>query len=571
MVAIEGLSGANFSCNSFEETERSGLQILCNEAVRFTHAFTSSPMAQPALGSILTGELPSENGLRDNGRTFLTAKQLTLAEKLIPKHKRTLFVASAPTVKRYSRLHQGFENFNDDYELTANSIYRPIADSIRIFKNWLQNEVIGSSFFAVIHASDLLFPQVITQTELLESRARGPEGQFEEVDENLYLLFNHLKQNNLWNNTYIILTGLNGTTDSARNNEIPGANLFAENVSVPLFIKALKGREEIPHQWKVDAHVTLQDVGMTLEEIFNVSNEEPRSNNFRGASLMSLINGKSDTRFSNRPIMIESAWSTWALQTLPRISVRDSQWLVIFDKYPLLYNTLTDRAEVNRVSLKDSEYQLTVEQLAGLFVNPLPQGYEKPDALLNQEFLFARLLHENEGRFIETMLPQIRTFVQNNLQSETIRWLLVEQLIRRKKWDLIEEFNREWQDTLIQKVLELKSGNPSQITDYGCLDLLVKARGENALTPKNTCENKEFLLMVDWLFAPSSKKDLLLERFAVIAKYHALNLKLISFDLSRGGVVIGANTKKLKNILMFKLALGLPAFHKDASLLEKHL
>jgi hypothetical protein len=236
-----------------------------------------------------------------------------------------------------------------------------------------------------------------------------------------------------------------------------------------------------------------------------------------------------------------------------------------------LYNTLTDRAEVNRVSLKDSSYQTTIDELGALFVTPIPQGYEKPDPVFNEEFQFARLLVENEGRVIESLLPQINVIIQNNPESETIRWLLVDQLLRRKKWDLIEEYNNQWKDTLIQKVLDLRVERASAITEYPCLDLLTGVPERTSTNNKNICDNKDFLTMVDWLLAPPHKKDAMLERFSVIAKYHALNLKLISFDLSRGGVVIGANTKKLKNILMFKLALGLPAFHKDSGILEKHL
>lgn len=572
LIAIEGLSGANFSCNSFDEAERSGFQILCNEAVRFTHAFTPSPMAQAGLGSILTGELPIENGLRDNGRTFLTAKKETLAEKLILKSTRTFFVASAPTVKRYSRLHQGFESFNDDYGLSPSAIYRPIGESFVIFKNWLKNEVTLAPFFAVIHVSDLLFPQVVTQTELLEPRPRGFEGQFEEVDENLFLLFTHLKQNQLWNKSYIILTGLNGTTDTTRFNENPGSNLFTENVSVPLFIKSLKGREEIPHQWKVDAHVTLPDVGLTLEEIFSVPSTNNRTNTYKSASLLALIRGKSDVRFTNRPIMIESAWSDWALNNLTRFSVRDNQWLAIFDYNPLLYNTLTDRTEVNRISLKDSSYQTTLDELASVFTDPILQGYEKPDATLNEEFLFARLLVENEGRAVDSFLGQIQTVVKSNPSSETIRWLLIEQLARQKRWELIEEFNKTWKDPIVEAVLQFRKGTSTVKSDFPCLNLILGSQtSPKANIKTHDCGNKDFQLLYQWLTDLSVKKDLSLERFSIVYRQHALQLKLIFFDLSRGGVVLGANTKKLKDIVTIRLLLSMPHFQKEHSILEKRL
>jgi hypothetical protein len=571
LIAIEGLSSANFTCNSFEDSERSGFQILCAEAVRFTHAFTPSPMAQAGLGAILTGTPPRINGLRDNGRTFLAAKTITLTEKLIEQSVHTFFVASAPTIKRYSRLHQGFENFNDEYDLSYRNFYRPIGESFSIFKTWLHAEVRSEKFFAILHVSDLLFPQVITQTELLEPRPRGLEGQMEEVDENLYLLFTSLKQKGLWDKTYIAFVGLNGTTSNSRFNELPGTNLFAENVSVPLFFKPLKGREEIPHQWKVDVHVTLQDLGVTLEEIFKVSAGNRYAGRFAGKSLLPLINGKSSPAFNDRPIMIESAWGEWAAGLVPRFSIRNDQWLLVYDKHPLLYNALTDRNEINRVPLKDSSYSSTIEKLASLFEDPLPKQYEKPDISLNEEFRLTQILVDNEGRSIDTFLNELLPFIEGNPTSNIIRWLTLDQLLRQKKWDLIEELNQIWQDPLIQQVLAIKDEKLNSAVAEPCIDLLKTESIHWQATAKRQCHNNDFLMLADLLLATVDKKEALLDRYSIIFRYQALQLKLIYIDLSKGGIVFGANTKRLRELMMFRLALSLPRFQKEASLLEKRL
>ncbi len=571
LIAVEGFSGSNFSCSSFEESERSGFQILCNEAVRFTHAFAPSPMAQAGLGAILTGESPINNGLRDNGKSFLSAQTVTLTERLIEGRAHTFFVVSAPTIKRYSRLNQGFENFNDDYDLSYRKLYRPASESFSLFKTWIDNEVNHDTYFGVIHVSDLLFSQVITQNELLEPRPRGLEGQLEEIDENLFLLFNYLKQKKLWDKSYIILTGLNGVSSNSRFNELPGTNLFAENVSIPLFIKPLKGREEIPHQWKVDVHVTLQDIGLTLEEIFKVPPQSSHSGVFSGLSLLPLINGKSNPSFNNRPLMVESAWSQWALNLLPRYSIRDNQWLAIFDKKPLLYNALTDRNEVNRISLKDSAYQSTVDQLAKLFGEQPPEGYEKPDIAYSEVIRFTQILADNEGRPIDSYINEVRPYVENNPTSEPIRWLLVDQLIRQKKWDIIEELNTIWQDPMLEQMISLKEGSTFSSSGHPCLDLVPHNHAGNPNINKRLCVNNDFLTLIDLLNAPADKKEVLLDRFTHQFRYQALQLKLIYFDLSKGGIALGANTKRLRELMMFRLTLGLPKFQKEAAQIEKRI
>lgn len=573
LVAIEGFSGSNFTCSQYEEVERSGFNILCNEAVRFTHAYTTSPLSQAAMGSILTGELPLYNGLRNNDRSWLPAQTLTLAEKLIPSKAHTFFLVSSPTIRRFSRIHQGFENFNDDYDLNFRNLYRPIFDSFGIFKSWLQSEVGKDTYFSVIQVSDLLFPQVLTQNEMLEPRPAGFDGQLEEIDENLFLLFTYLKHQNLWDKSYIILTGLNGSTGNSRFNEPPGTNLFNENVSIPLFIKPLKGREEIPHQWKVDSHITLHDLGITLEDIFNVKSINHHLGPFKGISLLPLINGKSDPVFNGRPIMIES---NWAPKSNPRYSIRDDQWLVVFDKKPLLYNTLTDRNEMNRVSLKDSSYQLNVNYLESLFGESPPSRYEKPEIRISDEFRFTQILIENEGRPIDSYLNEIKSYVENNPKSDLIQWLLIDQLLKQKQWPLIEEFNKLWQDSMVNQVLSLKSGITFNGTKNECLTLLQTQKNNNLKTldyknSLNSCTSNDFILLINLLNSSIEKKEMLVERYSLAYKYTNLYLKLIYFDLSKGGIIKSTNLKKLREIMMHKLILGLPKYQKEATQIDKRL
>jgi hypothetical protein len=574
VIAVEGLSGTTFSCNPFEDLERSGFQILCNDAVRFTHAYTPSPMAQAGLGALITGTSPLRSGLRDNGQSFLRATTETLPEKLIQKKARTFFIASAPTIKRYSRLHQGFEVFDDDFDLSPTTLYRPISESFLHFRDWLKAEAKKDTFFGIIHVSDLLFPLVVTQNELLEPRPHGFEGQLEEIDENLYILFTYLKQEHLWDRTYIILTGLNGISNPARFNELPSTNLFSENVSVPLFIKPLKGREEIPHQWKVDVHVTLQDLGATLHDFFGVTTESDHASDpFHGVSLLALLNGKSNATLSDRPIMIESSWSHWALNLNTRYSIREGQWLAIFDKRPLLYNTLTDRNEVNRVSLKDSAYQSTVDHLASIFRSEVSLNYEKPDFVWSEEFRFAQLLQDNEGRFIESILTELRTIVSNNIGSETIKWLLLNQLVRQKRWDLIESFNLFWQDDLVRQILSFKNGLSSTSIKsnsvHPCLELLSADLANSTLGSKAQCNDPDFLLLIDLITAPADKKEPFLERLAMVLRHKLLKIQLIQFDLAKGGVVMGANTKNLKDSVLFRTVLSAPRLQKDAAQIYK--
>lgn len=571
IIAVEGLSGSSFSCHPFEESERSGFQILCNEAVRFTHAYTTSPMTQAGLGSILTGKAPLVNGLRDNGHTYLPAKAKTLPEYLFNKGVNSLFIASAPTVKRYSRLHQGFENFHDDYEFNNKTFYRPITESIKIFKHWMGAEVKNHSFFSVIHVADLLFPQVITQTELLEPRPRGIDGQLEEIDENLFSLFTHFKKNKLWDKTYIILMGLNGITTLSRLYELPGTNLYSENVSIPLFIKPPKGREEIPHQWKVDYHVSLQDVGATLFDVFNVQTPieaSPIEPILQGVSLLPLIKGKSDAKFTNKSILIESAWGTWFSSTSPRYSVRNDQWLVIFDKKPLVYNTVSDRNEFNKISTKDSSYKAILNRFEEYVDRIEKVPFEKIDTSINNEILFSQYILENEGNGALNVLHDFQPQIKNTSISENLQLLLIDQLLRQKNWVEIENLNHYWNNYLLNQIISLKENIFNDVDP--CLVLFnFQENPHNNTNIQRVCDNKNFVLLADYLKGPAERNESMIDQLVTIIRNYDLQLKIIYFDLAKGGVVIGANTSKLQEIITYKLLLNLPQFQREFQPIER--
>lgn len=573
VIAIEGLSGSNFACHPYEETEHSGFQILCNEAIRFTHAFTPSPLSQAGIGALLTGNAPLLNGLRDNGTTFLNAKTITLAEKLLKKDIRTFFIVSAPTIKRYSRLHQGFEIFHDEYDFSPKSFYRPISSSLQLFKNWVETDYRKQSFFGVIHVADLLFPSVATQTELLETRPKGIDGQFEEIDENLFLLISFLKQKKLWDKMYVILTGLNGHPNLLRLNEYTGTNLFSENVSIPLFIKPIKGREEIPLQWKIDSHVLLQDVGVTIEEIYNnfLSITNDHNPLLFGHSLISILNGKKDSTFQNRTLLIESSWASWSSNYNPRYSLRNDQWLYLFDQRPALYNTVTDRNEFNKVSSKDSSYYSIVEQFNDTLATVDATKHIKLPLSIGNTFRVAQIISENESRSLNSFFQDLKPYIESELTPKPIRWLLTIQLLAKNNIEKIQFLNSFWKDDQITSFLKIKNNEP---VSYDELNPCIKfTLNNNTSLPHASidefCDSKSFLTLNDFLYANEDKKDFFLDKLIPLLRLQNFQLKMIHFDFSRGGIILGGNVDVLEEILWFRMILNLKPFQKEKAILDK--
>src|SRR5690606_23654454 len=79
VIAVDELTFMDITCRQ-DDAEKSGFQLFCNESVRFTHAFTPSTLAVPALSSVLTGLYPLQHKVRHNGGPGLAAEFETVAE-----------------------------------------------------------------------------------------------------------------------------------------------------------------------------------------------------------------------------------------------------------------------------------------------------------------------------------------------------------------------------------------------------------------------------------------------------------------------------------------------------------
>jgi hypothetical protein len=137
--------------------------------VRFTHAFTTSTQAVPALSSVLTGELPSATGLRDNGTGFLSAKWETAAEIAVASGFKTLFLSGGSPVIGRTGLSQGFEIFDDYIQPTVDRVFRPLKDSAKMLGNWLsttsKNHLFLQSF--IVRKFNLLSSRIDPFTDFL--------------------------------------------------------------------------------------------------------------------------------------------------------------------------------------------------------------------------------------------------------------------------------------------------------------------------------------------------------------------------------------------------------------------
>jgi hypothetical protein len=456
VVAVEGLGFDKLSCDT-EGTgpEASAFEILCQESVRFSHAYSPSTMSQATLASVVTGLFPFDHGVHHNGSEFLSARARTVAEGALSKGYRTLFVSGGAPIWRKSGLAQGFEIFEDNVEIAPGSYYRPAGDVFRIATSWTETESAGRPFLTFLYLADLQFPQVATRSRDGEMREKSYAGQLEELNESLSDLFNWLRQRRRWHSTHIILMGLN-SIERHEGDEIPSLSLKSASVQVTLMIKPARKERDNIIQWGVDRNVSLVDVGFTLFEILGLEPPVTSLPEVQPQSLVGALTQPEPNWPEDRLVLTETAWPDWMEGAGVRWSIRQNQFLYIHDQKPLIFNTLTDRLENFSLRVTDPLWTSLNSGINELLARSRTPAFRGMQPHWLEQIQVGRNLWLNNSA-----PPHARG------HEPWSKWVLARAL-----------FNKDWREV---RRLAVESGDP--IGNY----VAAKHLGENLPLPRNPC------------------------------------------------------------------------------------
>lgn len=557
VIAVDELTFTDVTCRQ-DDNEGSGFQLLCNESVRFTHAYSPSTLSVPALSSLLTGLYPYQHKVRHNGGPGLAAEVETVAEMALKKDYRTSFYSGGAPVFRRSGLHQGFEMFDDNLIPNFPSLFRPFKKSADNFLTWLKQDVAGDAFFTFIYVPDLIFTTNPTTTELGELRNLSFESQLDELDETLYEVFSRLKQAQRWDQTLVILVGLNGHTTSDRYRELSSMNLHGENTQVALFMKPPqpRKRDQAIH-WKIDQNVTLVDVGRTLAEFMGVTDLDSDAS-FPATSLHSVLKSPNTPWPEDRPILLESGWALWRKAGPLRTATISNHVLLINDEKPLLYNTLVDRLEVNPLPLLQESILPTTQRLQSLVRK---NGFT-PSPPLDSEWLvklslpFSRWMRADQEGALLKDLKRLATLQPRSLDLQN--WT-AQIALNQKSWDTLRTLGQKNNVELWQYVADrhLNVKNP-KVTDACFLLLNAKTLETSQL---KACSDPLFLEMVDWLRADARglNKEAQRKRFERSFRYYMLD-QLIQRTNIATGLIWDTARDNIYAPSRTELALALPEY-----------
>jgi hypothetical protein len=553
IVAIDHLPLSSVLCSS-SNSENNGIDMLCRESIRFTHAYTTSTLTTPALASIMTGLYPKEHLLRHNGQPGLDPQFVTLAEKFVVNRRTALFSSGAPLLKR-SGLHQGFEDFDDEISEKNKTFNRSFQDTNERFFKWLENEVNHEPFFAVIYSSDLrqLFNTSagLSETESGAPRALTIEGQLDEFNDQLASLMSELKKKSRWDDTHFILVGLQGRASGNHVSEINPLNLKSDNTKVALFIKPAAKPRDLGLSWTIDRQVSLADLGRSLMEL---SGTTWKTNTHAISFAPLFTNQKMTWQAEPQKIFVESGWGFWHGYGPVRTALITEKSLVIDDEHPKAYSTHIDRSESSPLVLTD-EIKQRLSDLENWGSVPWPDIKEDEIFKILPQVWF----EPHEQLWSKKILSSLALNKKTSLRS--LRWI-AQASLDQKNWSKLKQAadfanNKNWQAVALRN-LNLNSLDKNSFA-HPCLEMFFD--GNKA--PSRDCRYEPLISLFEYSKASAAEAQYENKKKKFLIAYEQVQSELMTYKINAAAKLTLLPVQVENNIpSLLHLALATPELKK---------
>jgi len=563
VIAIDALPFGSGHCNEPEKWK--GFSVICDEMIRFTHAYTPSILAQPTMTSLLTGQYPFEHGVWNNGRSYLSAKTVTSAELAYQEGYRTIFISGGPPIWKKSGLDQGFEFFDDNIFVGYRKYYRPAFENFRIFRGIVQQGAKDRPFFSFIYLADLQFPDIPTVGSDGYARETTYSGQLQAVDEALANFFEYLKENNYWKNTWIFVVGLNGLTSEARQNDFRGTDLFHENTNIAMFVKPPQKNEHDKFSWTIDVNISLVDLGRTLKSLLGESSSEGVNTPFKTISIQDLLSDKEGVG-QDRVILMESGWPQWRKVGRSLFALQKDNYFLLYDNPPKLYNTLIDRNQVYPMDVRQSSNQILTD--SALQLVHLLGTEEKSDIDTNiiQKYRNAHLFFQQKEVTVD-VLYSIKYLLKKTKDIELAGWL-ARYYLQAQNWKELLALGVDWgqQDWIWAASKNLNIAGPVPLSCVGIFDSF--SRIESIKDFDSVCSDTLTQSFFSWMrHRRDSETVYYQEGFRKLYKIFQTDLDIEKLNMENGYTwdVLKSKISRPQNI---ELILSLPEMQRYKKMLD---
>ena len=287
LVTIDTLRADHVGCYGYKQIETPALDALAADGVRFSDAFTHSPITNTSHTSILTGLLPSVHGVTDFG-VPLSTQHATWAALLKKKGYQTAAFIGAVILDSSTLapgLDRGFD-FYDNFPAKSESkerfgrVERRGMEVVQHAEGWLAKHRTGPRFVWV-HLFDPHDPYEAPPP--FSQKYKDPyDGEIAYADSALGNLIAFLKKTGAYQSAIIVVVGDHGEGLGEHGEETHGLFLYDSTLHVPMIIK-MAGTAQ--RGVVIDAQVRTTDILPTILSLTNI----PAPPELNGESMVPLI------------------------------------------------------------------------------------------------------------------------------------------------------------------------------------------------------------------------------------------------------------------------------------------
>lgn len=245
LITVDTLRADRVGCYGDATGATPEIDRLCAESARFDPALSPAPLTLPAHATIMTGLLPPEHGVRNNGAFALAPRFTTIAEALAARGYATAAFIAALPLERRTGVDQGFEVYDDALPSGRGDFgyaERPAAAIVdRAVAWWGQED--ARPRFLWLH----LFEPHDPYEPPADARARFPgdpyRGEVFTVDREIGRLFAALRASGDWDHAVVTLTADHGESLGEHGEKTHGLLPYEATLRVPMIVKGAEGAQ----------------------------------------------------------------------------------------------------------------------------------------------------------------------------------------------------------------------------------------------------------------------------------------------------------------------------------------
>jgi arylsulfatase A-like enzyme/Tfp pilus assembly protein PilF len=450
LITIDTLRSDHVGCYGHKQVETPALDALAADGVRFTQAFTHSPITNTSHITILTGLLPSVHGVTDFG-VPLSPQHVTAAELLKKRGYQTAAFIGAVILDSNTLapgLDRGFD-FYDNFPAKTETkqrwgrVERRGMEVVAHAESWFEKHRTGPHFVWV-HLYDPHDPYEPPSPFSEKYKNHLYDGEIAYADSAVARWIAFLKKTAVYDNAIIVVTGDHGEGLGEHGEETHGLFLYDSTLHVPLILKTPAAAH---HGTVVDSQVRTTDILPTILSVTGVT--APAELN--GESLLPLLDKEA---LSPRVLFGETDYPLrwgWA----PLRALRAENTKLIEAPRPELYDLQADPKELKNLYAPDSSKAQSMQAEMAKWKAKLPQ-------------------QANPGKPGETLPdPKDKVEVQNLLHNAM----------------LASDDNRSSDARqFLEKALQIDPSSPTALRQLGELELAAGDFAKAAVHLKRVCE-----------------------------------------------------------------------------------